>query len=341
MADSSDQLSSFQISALIIWNTIFSGISLTFCISMIVLYLKNRVLKNFFTKLFFFLMISEAGYSLGKFISVFKFVDSESFCLGGILCALQGFLICSSELSSFLWIVYIAFSFLNLLKYHEIQENSKLRIVCLYLFPILVTAIFGIFSQLGSTNESQSIWCWIKINPGLSDNILMFILYLLYLAFIVTNIAIYVKIDRFLQNLIGKQITTPEILHQVTRYLKRTSLICIVLYSIAFANRVIQVSSLSNDSTFLFILYIIHIMLLNSKGSLFFLFCLEKKYRQHLSDFFFWRNSTRDSSLSEDKEKNCLEDCDRMNNVEKATTGTATIESYSYTKGTLRETINN
>lgn len=338
MADSSDSLSNFQLSALIILDSFFSVISLSFCLAMVILYLRKRILKNFFTKLFFFLMIAEAGYALGKLLSVLKFIDSQGFCLGHFLCALQGFLICSSELSSFLWIIYIAFSFLKLLKYHEIQENHKLQIVCLYLFPIIITAIFGGLNQLGSSNESQSIWCWIKINPGLHDNSLMFILYLLYLAFIVTNVIIYVKIDRFLNNLIKTHNQTLQILSQVTRYLKRTSLICVTLYSIAFINRVIQVSNLSNNSTVLFLLYTVHISLLNSKGSLFFLFCLEKKYREHILDFFLWRIRPADGLLDE-RNKTSLEDIEfnkATSNAEKITAG-----SDSYTKDTIRETINN
>lgn len=285
-------------------------------------------------------MISEAGYSTGKLISLFKLIDKDNFEIGGFACEFQGFLIVSSELSSFLWIIYIAFSFLKLLKYHQIQTSHKLQIFCLYLFPILISAILGILSQLGSSNESQSIWCWIKIHPGLGDNTPMYILYMLYLAFIVTNVVIYFKIHQFLKHLAIVKGPTPTILSQVTRYLKRTSLICIVLYSIAFTNRIIQISSLSNENLVLFTIYAIHIPLLNSKGSLFFLFCLEKTYREHLTDFLFSKHNDRNSNTLEDNLQSCCDGEINKNNNAVLTT-TATIESSIYKGATFRETINN
>lgn len=332
MEESSERdLSNYQITILVVINTIFSGVSLFFCTSMIVLYLRNRYLKNFFTNLFVYLMISEAVYSLGKFVSIFKLFSPDTLCFTKYGCFVQGFLICCCELSSFLWIIYIAFSLYRLLKYHR-TKNNNFWIVTFFGFPILVALALSFCDKIGAIDESKVVWCWIKIFSGFKQNFLMILIYSLYLAFIGINIYFYCMMNNFVNQIKDK---VSDNVSQVTRYLKRTSLIFIVCYVVAFSNRLIQCFDFPPKNIILFICYVLHIILMNSKGSLFFLFCLDKNYREHLTDLILLSRE-RVQTLNSDKEEQITVN-PILKNLDQLCDDSALLSIKSVRKATIKE----
>ena len=291
---------------LIIICIITSGLSLIFSSIMILLYVWYRRLKNYFTKIFLLVMLSEAIFSLGKLISIYKLVLLNQ-KINELLCEIQGFIISFGEMNSIFWIVYLGISLKQLLMNHDFSNKINIRYFIIFSFTsfFLCNCLLFFFDQLGCDDNSKSVFCWIRIHTKNGDlEPVFFIMYGIYVLAIVFNIVITIQLKWFL-NRISKidQLSKNTNIELVSNNLSSLAIYTSTCYSFAILSRLLQTFELDLPSHDIvkFIVYMLQIILVNLKGFWFFFFCLDKEYRMTLLNIVLCRSEIIDIDVQIDK----------------------------------------
>jgi hypothetical protein len=321
-----------NLNILLILNTICSIINFSLCSLMIVLYYKHRKLRNSLTKMVLFIMIAEVIYSIGKFMSVVRiFLPDNDF--GEATCITQGFLVIIGQYSCFLWILYIGQSLFNLLINHDtdVCTNVRYKVIFFFGLPIIFSIILLLCHEIGSSPNSLVIWCWVRSKDSDGTyNIMLIVMYGILIFFDLINL---IQVFRLNYNLKKVCIKTEELsgaIQKVSRYVIRVPIICSICYSFGLTNRLIQLF-VSNE-IFTFIMYLIHIPTLNLKGAMFFLFCLDREYRECVCDmipFLHKKETIQDEQIS------ASEKSEETTNIHCGNVLLLSTRKNSFTKDTL------
>ena len=290
-------------------NLLTASISFSLAVTMIVLYKKHRRLQNCFTKMFFYLMISEGLFSLGKLMSIAKLAGYRD----SFLCNLQANILIYSEIISFIWLVLISKKLYQLLVHHDIQSVHNIRKSVVFSFllpalPCIALQCTGEYTKgyFQPTFGRDIVWCYIKckkliddskVNPdGTTDdsnityNIILVVFYAYYIFLIIVNIYYLCKLIFFIENWQksvsestgqNSSFTNDSKSVGTIRKLLWISIISILSYGYACVNRMLQTFG-NIHPTVSFWMYVVQIPLINMKGSFLYLTCLDDIFTEFL-----------------------------------------------------------
>jgi hypothetical protein len=267
-------------------NVLTALLSIVFCCTAIILYLKYRKLRNTFTTNFLQVIISELIIYLAKAISIFK-IPEENYVLGNFLCQTQAFFMFLGETASNLWIFYLLWSIYQLFVRHLVSEKKikMLKILSIYFVALVISIIMLLINQFKPDDESKLAWCWFKCHgeeKGSVNPVIIGMFYY-YAVFVILNIIYMIRMYSYFRN-IPKSNRESDKSNILNRLIFRIPIITCLGYFSAFGRRLFQLWGPSNLT--LYILYIVHILFVNLKGSLYFLFCFDSEYRVKIVKIF-------------------------------------------------------
>ena len=267
-------------------NVLTALVSIIFCLTTLILYFKYRKLRNTFTTNFLNVMNSELIIYLGKAISIFK-IPENNYISGNFLCQTQALLIVLGETASNLWIIYLLWSIFQLFVRHQVYEPkiSIIKILLIYFIALVFSIIMLLLDQFKPDDESKLVWCWFKCHgeeQGSNNSVIIGMFYY-YAFFVVINIVYIIRMYVYFRNIpkSNRDVDKTKILN---RLIFRIPFYTCLGYFSAFGRRLFQLWG-STDLT-LFILYILHILFVNLKGTLYFMFCFDREYRTKIVKIF-------------------------------------------------------